>query len=82
MVDYYAQSGTPPGRFLGAGLVGLNDGQGTTAGSMVSKEDLFLDVGHVRRPGDRNAPWPGSEPRGPVDAAALGGTDQGDPGQR
>ncbi len=28
MVDYYAQSGTPAGRFLGAGVAGLGDGQG------------------------------------------------------
>ena len=28
LTRYYAESGTPPGIFLGAGLAGLADGQG------------------------------------------------------
>ena len=33
LTDYYAAKGTPPGRFLGAGLAGLDDGRGVVAGS-------------------------------------------------
>lgn len=50
MVDYYAQSGTPAGRFLGAGLAGLGDGQGIPVGSKVSEEDLFQMLGMCADP--------------------------------
>ena len=29
LTRYYAESGTPPGRFLGAGLAGVNNANGT-----------------------------------------------------
>jgi hypothetical protein len=50
LVDYYAQSGTPPGRFLGAGLVGLDNGKGVRAGSLVSEEHLFQMLGMCADP--------------------------------
>ena len=50
LVDYYAQSGTPPGRFLGAGLAGLDDGKGVPVGSVVSEEQLFLLLGMCADP--------------------------------
>jgi conjugative relaxase-like TrwC/TraI family protein len=45
LVRYYAESGTPPGIFLGACLAGLNDGQGVEKGSPVSEEHLFRMLG-------------------------------------
>ena len=33
LTAYYAESGTPPGVFLGAGLAGLDDGRGVAVGS-------------------------------------------------
>jgi conjugative relaxase-like TrwC/TraI family protein len=40
LVRYYSETGTPPGVFLGAGLVGLNNGQGVEVGQPVSAEHL------------------------------------------
>ena len=40
LTRYYAESGTPPGRFLGAGLAGLAGGAGVDAGTNVSEEML------------------------------------------
>jgi conjugative relaxase-like TrwC/TraI family protein len=40
LVDYYAATGYPPGRWLGWGLTGLNDGAGIAAGSVVSEQAL------------------------------------------
>jgi conjugative relaxase-like TrwC/TraI family protein len=50
LVDYYADSGTPPGRFLGAGLAGLDDGNGVAVGSLVSEEHLFQMLGMCADP--------------------------------
>jgi conjugative relaxase-like TrwC/TraI family protein len=50
LTRYYAESGTPPGRFLGQGLAGLNDGKGIQAGSMVSEEHLFRMLGMLQDP--------------------------------
>ena len=50
LTRYYAESGTPPGRFLGAGLAGLNDGAGVAAGSQVSEEALFRLLGMIADP--------------------------------
>jgi hypothetical protein len=41
LTRYYAESGTPPGVFLGAGLAGLADGEGVEKGSTVTEEHLF-----------------------------------------
>jgi conjugative relaxase-like TrwC/TraI family protein len=38
---YYAESGTPSGVFLGAGLASLDGGRGVEKGSVVSEEHLF-----------------------------------------
>jgi conjugative relaxase-like TrwC/TraI family protein len=40
LVRYYSETGTPPGVFLGAGLVGLDDGRGVTVGQSVTSENL------------------------------------------
>jgi conjugative relaxase-like TrwC/TraI family protein len=40
LARYYAESGTPPGVFLGAGLAGLDGGRGVTKGSTVTEEHL------------------------------------------
>jgi len=40
LVRYYSETGTPPGVFLGAGLVGLDDGHGVAIGQSVSAENL------------------------------------------
>ena len=50
LTAYYATKGTPPGRFLGAGLAGLNRGQGVAAGSPVSEEALSRMLGMMRDP--------------------------------
>jgi conjugative relaxase-like TrwC/TraI family protein len=50
LADYYAESGTPPGIFLGAGLAALNDGQGVEKGSPVSEEHLFSLLGMCADP--------------------------------
>lgn len=47
---YYAANGTPPGRFLGAGLTGLSDGEGVTAGSLVTEEALWRMLGMLQDP--------------------------------
>ncbi len=48
--DYYAESGTPPGVFLGAGLGALDDGRGVEKGSPVSEEHLFNLLGMCADP--------------------------------
>ncbi|MHB2028661.1 MAG: MobF family relaxase [Acidimicrobiales bacterium] len=40
LVRYYSETGTPPGVFLGAGLIGLNDGLGVAVGQSVTAENL------------------------------------------
>jgi conjugative relaxase-like TrwC/TraI family protein len=47
---YYAATGTPPGRFLGAGLAGLGVGVGITPGSPVSEEQLWRMLGMLQDP--------------------------------
>ena len=47
---YYAESGTPPGVFLGAGLASLDGGQGVEKGSAVSEEHLFNILGMCADP--------------------------------
>jgi hypothetical protein len=50
LTDYYAESGTPPGVFLGAGLRSLDDGRGVEKGSTVSEEHLFNMLGMCADP--------------------------------
>ena len=50
LTRYYAESGTPPGRFMGAGLPGLADGKGVAVGAQVSEEHLFRMLGMLQDP--------------------------------
>ncbi|HEY8619012.1 MAG TPA: MobF family relaxase, partial [Dermatophilaceae bacterium] len=50
LTRYYAQSGTPPGRFLGRGLAGLDNGNGVAVGSTVTEEHLFRMLGMLQDP--------------------------------
>ena len=50
LTAYYAAKGTPPGRFLGAGLAGLDGGRGVPTGSAVSEEGLFRMLGMLQDP--------------------------------
>jgi conjugative relaxase-like TrwC/TraI family protein len=50
LTRYYAESGTPPGVFLGAGLAGLDDGRGVEHGSAVTEEHLFNLLGMCADP--------------------------------
>ncbi|NMM23846.1 MAG: relaxase domain-containing protein [Phycicoccus sp.] len=50
LTRYYAESGTPPGRFLGQGLAGLNDGNGVAGGSAVTEKHLFRMLGMLQDP--------------------------------
>lgn len=50
LTAYYAAKGTPPGRFLGAGLAGLDGGRGVPAGLAVSEEGLFRMLGMLQDP--------------------------------
>lgn len=47
---YYAAKGTPPGRFLGAGLSGLDDGRGVAVGSPVGELALWRMLGMLQDP--------------------------------
>src|SRR5918994_813104 len=47
---YFTEAGTPPGRWVGAGLVGLGGGTGLAAGALVSGEQMDLLFGHGRDP--------------------------------
>ncbi len=63
---YYAESGTPPGWWLGAGLAGLDSGRGIRPGSPVSEEQLWRLLGMLQDPaagaplGRRPPTYPGS----------------------
>ncbi len=50
LTRYYAESGTPPGVFIGGGLGALDEGQGVQAGSPVSEEHLFNLLGMCADP--------------------------------
>jgi conjugative relaxase-like TrwC/TraI family protein len=49
LTRYYAEAGTPPGRWMGAGLAVLGDGR-LRAGAQVSEEQLALLIGVGRDP--------------------------------
>ena len=49
LTRYYAEQGTPPGRWLGSGLAGLGDGRLAT-GDQVSEAQLQLLIGMGRNP--------------------------------
>lgn len=50
LTGYYAAHGTPPGRFLGAGLAGLAGGAGVEPGSAVTEEQLWRMLGMLQDP--------------------------------
>lgn len=50
LVDYYTESGNPPGRWLGTGLSGLAAGQGVPAGSLVSEAAMTAVFGQAMDP--------------------------------
>jgi len=50
LTRYYAESGTPPGRFLGRGLGGLDNGNGVALELAVSEEHLFRMLGMLQDP--------------------------------
>lgn len=50
MTRYYSEPGTPPGRWIGAGLAGLDDGRGLIARSPVTEEQLFRLLGMALDP--------------------------------
>jgi len=50
LTRYYAESGTPPGRFLGQGLAGLAAGNGVAVDSTVTEEQLWRMLGMLQDP--------------------------------
>ena len=50
LTRYYAESGTPPGIFLGGGLADLDDGRGVEHGHQVSEEHLMNMLGLLADP--------------------------------
>jgi conjugative relaxase-like TrwC/TraI family protein len=50
LVRYYSETGTPPGVFLGAGLVGLDNGRGIPVGQSVTAENLQRMLQHCADP--------------------------------
>lgn len=50
MTRYYIEPGTPPGRWMGAGLASLDGGHGLTAGAVVNEEQLFKLLGMALDP--------------------------------
>ncbi len=50
LTAYYTSEGTPPGRFLGTGLAGLDAGRGITPGSTVTEEHLWRMLGMLQDP--------------------------------
>ncbi len=50
LTAYYAAKGTPPGRFLGAGLAGLDGGRGVPVGSPVGELALWRMLGMLQDP--------------------------------
>ena len=50
LTRYYAESGTPPGMFLGSGLAALDGGRGVEKGSQVSEQHLFNLLGMCADP--------------------------------
>ena len=50
LAGYYAQSGNPPGRWIGAGLPGLDAGAGLTPGAVVTEEAMAHLFGNGHDP--------------------------------
>jgi conjugative relaxase-like TrwC/TraI family protein len=50
LTRYYAESGNPPGRWIGSGLSGLNGGVGIAVGDIVTEQQLFHLLGMLCDP--------------------------------
>ena len=50
LVDYYVESGNPPGRWVGSGLAGLADGRGLAPGTLVSEAAMTAVFGRAVDP--------------------------------
>jgi TrwC relaxase len=76
LARYCAESGTPPGRWLGSGLAGLDGGGGLAPGSRVIEEQLFRLLGMACDPvsgeplGRAQRAQPGPPERTPTREAA------------
>ena len=73
LTRYYAESGTPPGRFLGQGLADLDGGRGLQAGTQVTAEHLRLMLVALADPVSGEAI--GLTPKAPAGAAPVAGFD-------
>jgi conjugative relaxase-like TrwC/TraI family protein len=73
LTRYYAESGTPTGVFLGAGLAGLGGGRGITAGATVTEEQLWRMLGVMADP--LTGEPLGTVPRAGSKIAAVAGFD-------
>jgi hypothetical protein len=73
LARYYAESGTPPGRFLGGGLADLDDGQGVAHGTQVTEEHLRLMLVALADPVSGEPV--GGVPRAPAGGAPVAGFD-------
>lgn len=73
LARYYAESGTPPGRFLGAGLPDLGEGEGIPVGTEVTETHLERMLVELTDPVDGRPV--GAAPRAPAGAAPVAGFD-------
>ena len=73
LARYYAESGTPPGRFLGSGLADLDGGKGVDAGMQVTEEHLRLMLVALADPVSGEPV--GGAPKAPKGAAPVAGFD-------
>lgn len=73
LTRYYAESGTPPGVFLGAGLADLDGGSGVATGTQVTEEHLRLMLAACADP--ISGEPVGSTPRAPAGRKPVAGLD-------
>ena len=73
LARYYAESGTPPGRFLGSGLVDLAGGRGVEPGTQVTEEHLRLMLVALADPVSGEPV--GGAPKAPSGAVPVAGFD-------
>ena len=73
LAQYYAESGTPPGRLLGSGLVDLDGGKGVEPGTQVTEEHLGLMLVALADPVSGEPV--GGVPKAPAGAVPVAGFD-------
>jgi conjugative relaxase-like TrwC/TraI family protein len=73
LARYYAESGTPPGRFLGSGLADLDGGRGVEPGTQVTEEHLRLMLVALADPVSGEPV--GGAPNAPAGAVPVAGFD-------